>query len=47
MTDVYEFSGFQRNDLVYDFVTLTPEEREQKKINYKNLKRRKPLQRSL
>ena len=34
MTDVYEFSEFQRNDLVYDFVTLTPEEREQKKLNY-------------
>ncbi len=34
MTDVYEFSEFSRNDLIYDFVTLTPEEREQKKLNY-------------
>src|SRR3989339_1908824 len=34
MTDVYEFSEFQRKNLIYDFVTLTPEEREQKKLNY-------------
>lgn len=34
MTDVFEFSEFERNNLVYDFVTLTPEEREQKKLNY-------------
>jgi NADH-quinone oxidoreductase subunit I len=33
MTDVYEFSEFQRENLVYDFVTLLPEEREQKKKN--------------
>ena len=29
MTDVYEFSEFDRKDLVYDFVTLTQEERVQ------------------
>jgi NADH-quinone oxidoreductase subunit I len=34
MTDVYEFSEFSRSDLIYDFVTLTAEEREQKKLNY-------------
>ena len=34
MTDVYEFSEFYREDLIYDFATLTPEEREQKKLNY-------------
>src|SRR4030042_730433 len=33
MTDVYEFSEFNRKDLVYDFVTLTLEERIQKKLN--------------
>jgi len=34
MTDVYEFSEYERENLIYDFVTLTPEEREQKKANY-------------
>lgn len=34
MTDVYEFSEFHREDLIYDFSVLTPEEREQKKLNY-------------
>ncbi len=34
MTDVYEFSEFERNNLIYDFVTLTPQEREDKKNNY-------------
>lgn len=34
MTDVYEFSEFERENLVYDFVTLTPSEREEKKKNY-------------
>lgn len=34
MTDVYEFSEYERSNLIYDFVTLTPEEREEKKMNY-------------
>ena len=33
MTDVYEFSEYQRDDLIFDFVTLTPEERQQKRDN--------------
>ncbi|HKJ80943.1 MAG TPA: NADH-quinone oxidoreductase subunit I [Ignavibacteriaceae bacterium] len=41
MTDVYEFSEYERDNLVYDFVTLTPEEREQKKINYKKFEEEK------
>jgi len=41
MTDVFEFSEFERNNLVYDFVTLTPEEREQKKINYQKFEAEK------
>src|SRR4030066_676174 len=41
MTDVYEFSEFQRNNLIYDFVTLTPEEREQKKLNYQKFEAEK------
>jgi formate hydrogenlyase subunit 6/NADH:ubiquinone oxidoreductase subunit I len=34
MTNVYEFSEFEREKLIYDFVTLTPEEKEEKKKNY-------------
>ena len=41
MTDVYEFSEFQRENLVYDFVTLLPEERLQKKKNYEELQAKK------
>ncbi len=37
MTDVYEFSEYQREDFVYDFATLTPKEREEKKNNYAKL----------
>ena len=37
MTDVYEFSEFERDKLVYDFVTLTPDEKEEKKKNYAEL----------
>lgn len=33
MTDVYEFSEFERDKLIYDFVTLTPEERREKRQN--------------
>ncbi|MGB5287835.1 MAG: NADH-quinone oxidoreductase subunit I [Ignavibacteriaceae bacterium] len=41
MTDVYEFAEFQRENLLYDFVTLLPEEREQKKKNYQELQAKK------
>lgn len=34
MTDVYEFSEFERENLVYDFVTLTEEEKVEKKKNF-------------
>lgn len=34
MTDVYEFSEFKRDNLIYDYATLSPEERVQKKLNY-------------
>jgi NADH-quinone oxidoreductase subunit I len=46
MTDVYEFSEFSRNDLVYDFVTLTPEEREQKKSNYQKFEAEKAAEKA-
>lgn len=41
MTDVYEFSEYRRNDLIYNFVTLTPEEIEQKKLNYRRFEEEK------
>lgn len=34
MTDVFEYSEYERGKLVYDFVTLTPEERVEKKVNF-------------
>ncbi|GBD86645.1 NAD(P)H-quinone oxidoreductase subunit I [bacterium BMS3Abin03] len=34
MTDVYEFSEYERENLIFDFVTLTPDERQEKKKNY-------------
>src|SRR4030042_4934352 len=46
MTDVYEFSEFQRNNLIYDFVTLTPEEREQKKLNYQKFEAEKAAEKA-
>jgi hypothetical protein len=33
MTDVYEFSEYQRQNLVYSYITLTPEEIIEKKNN--------------
>src|SRR4030066_2162718 len=46
MTDVYEFSEFQRNNLIYDFVTLTPEERIQKKKNLEELQAKKEAEKA-
>jgi NADH-quinone oxidoreductase subunit I len=46
MTDVYEFSEFDRNKLVYDFVTLTPQEVEEKKANYAKLEEEKAAQKA-
>ena len=37
MTDVYEFSEFERDNFIYDFVTLTPDEKVEKKKNYEEL----------
>lgn len=34
MTDVYEFSEFERNDLVYSFASLSEQEIEEKRNNY-------------
>lgn len=41
MTDVYEFSEFDRNNLIYDFTTLSVDERVQKKVNFEKLQAEK------
>ncbi|MDR3627957.1 MAG: NADH-quinone oxidoreductase subunit I [Ignavibacteriaceae bacterium] len=34
MTDIYEFSEYERSNLIYNFSILTPKEAEEKKANY-------------
>ena len=46
MTDTYEFSEFQRENLVYDFVTLLPEERLQKKKNFEEMQAKKEAEKA-
>jgi len=46
MTDVYEFSEYQRGNLIYDFVTLTPEEREDKKKKYAEFEEQKAAEKA-
>ena len=46
MTDVYEFSEFERGDLVYDFVTLTPDEIVEKKDNFAKMEAEKAAQKA-
>ncbi len=46
MTDVYEFSEYERDNLIYDFVTLTPEEREEKKKNYEEFLAKKEAEKA-
>lgn len=41
MTDVYEFSEYSRDNLIYNFVTLTSDEIAQKKFNYQKLEEEK------
>jgi len=41
MTDVYEFSEFEREDLLYKFSTLTNEEAEEKKVNFEKMQAEK------
>lgn len=41
MTDVYEFSEFERNNLIFNFVTLTPEEIKLKKENFAKMEAEK------
>ncbi len=46
MTDVYEFSEYDRNKLVYNFVTLTPPEIEEKKDNFAKMEAEKAAQKA-
>ncbi len=46
MTDVYEFSEFKRENLIYDYVTLSPEERDQKKINFEKFQKQKEIEKA-
>jgi len=44
MTDVYEFSEFDRNDLVYNFASLTEAEIKEKKENFEKFQAEKEAQ---
>lgn len=46
MTDVFEFATYERKDLVYQFSNLSPEEAEQKKINFANFQAEKEKQKA-
>jgi NADH-quinone oxidoreductase chain I len=46
MTDVYEFSEFKRDNLVYDYSTLSAEERVQKKLNYEKYEAQKAAEKA-
>lgn len=46
MTNVFEFSEFERKDFIYDYVTLTTEERKQKKLNYQKFEAEKATEKA-
>ncbi len=46
MTDVYEFSEYDRNNLIYNFSTLSPEERLQKIENFQKFSQEKESKKS-
>ncbi len=46
MTDVYEFSEYDRNNLIYDFATLTPQERQEKIENFRKFSEEKEKQKA-
>lgn len=41
MTDVYEFSEFERNGLLYNFSTMAPDEIDEKKVNFEKMQAEK------
>jgi len=46
MTDSYEFSEYDRNDLIYKFATLTPAEVEEKKANFEEFQVQKEAEKA-
>lgn len=46
MTDIFEFSEYDRNKLIYKFSTLTEEEALEKKLNYEKYMAEKEVQKS-
>ena len=44
MTDIYEFSEFERDNFIYNFATLTKEEAEVKKVNFDKMMEEKEKQ---
>lgn len=46
MTDVYEFSEFERSSLKYNFATLSPAEVEEKKVNFAKFEEEKEAQKA-
>ncbi|OGU54225.1 MAG: NADPH-quinone oxidoreductase [Ignavibacteria bacterium RBG_13_36_8] len=46
MTDVYEFSEFEREKLIYNFSALTKEEAEEKKLNFEKFTAEKEAQKA-
>jgi NADH-quinone oxidoreductase subunit I len=46
MTDVYEFSEYERGNLLYNFITLTPQEVIEKKDNFAKLEAEKAAQKA-
>jgi formate hydrogenlyase subunit 6/NADH:ubiquinone oxidoreductase subunit I len=46
MTDVYEFSEYERGSLLYNFITLTPEEVAEKKVNFAKFEEEKAAQKA-
>lgn len=46
MTETYEFSEFKRQDLIYHFSALTPEEGEQRKANWEKFQAEKEAQKA-
>jgi len=46
MTDVFEFSEYKRENLLYSFVTLTPDEIAEKKNNFEKAEAEKSAQKA-
>ena len=46
MTDVYEFSEFERSNLIYDFVTLSQVEITEKKKNFEEMQAKKEAEKA-